>query len=334
MSDSTPQPALDRLAGQAQMFANRLSKNARHLRKWAKRESVSCYRLYDRDIPEIPLAVDWYEGRLHMAQYERRGKEPDEEREGAGWVEAMVEAACSALEVDPDSGVFLKLRRRQSDRSQYEKLGSEGARFEVGEAGLLFVVNLSDYLDTGLFLDHRDTRAEVGDQAKGKRVLNLFAYTGTFSVYAAAGGAASTRSMDMSNTYLAWAKENFALNGLETGPGTPHRLVRDDCCAYLREDRDLGAFDLAIVDPPSFSTSKSMAGTFDVLRDHVWLVRRVLTRLARGGVLYFSTNRRGFALDTGAVSGEAEVEDITRRTIPLDFQRNPNIHKCFRITKR
>jgi 23S rRNA G2069 N7-methylase RlmK/C1962 C5-methylase RlmI len=165
-------------------------------------------------------------------------------------------------------------------------------------------------------------------------VLNLFAYTGTFSVYSAAGGAACTQSLDMSNTYLAWAGENFALNGLRSGPGTPNRLVREDCCAYLREDRDLQAFDLAILDPPSFSNSKAMAGTFDVQRDHLWLLRRALTRLKPGGVLYFSTNRRGFALDPGLEPHEAEIEDITRRTIPPDFQRPPNVHKCFRLTRR
>jgi 23S rRNA G2069 N7-methylase RlmK/C1962 C5-methylase RlmI len=333
MSDTVPDPSAGRQAEQARMLANRLSKSSRHLRKWARREGVSCYRLYDRDIPEIPLAIDWYEGRLHVAQYERRGGEPDA-RADAGWADAMVQAAASALGVDPATDAFLKLRRRQSGTSQYEKLGDEGARFVVHEGGLRFLVNLSDYLDTGLFLDHRLTRAELRAHAGGARVLNLFAYTGAFSVYAAAGGAAETLSMDLSNTYLAWAEENLALNGFSSAARSAHRLLRQDCCAYLREERDLGAFDLAVVDPPSFSTSKAMEGTFDVLRDHVWLLERALTRLRRGGVLYFSTNRRGFALGAGAEQLDAHVEDITVRTIPPDFQRNSRIHRCYRITRR
>ncbi len=309
-------------AEQAAMFANRLRKLMRQRRRWAQREGVSCFRLYDQDIPEIPLVVDWYEGRLHMAEYVRRHERTPEEHDA--WLDALVCAACEALEV-PESSAYLKRRERQRGLAQYQRFASEGARCVVSEGGHRFWVNLSDYLDTGLFLDHRPTRRRVEGEASGRRVLNLFGYTGAFTVYAAAGGASETLTVDLSNTYLRWAQENLALNGLDQ---PQHRLLRADCCLWLREDEEAFGFDLAVVDPPSFSNSTSMSGTWDVQRDHVWLLRSVLARMRPGGVVYFSTNRRGFRLDRAEVP--AEVEEISARSVPEDF-RDRSIHRCFRM---
>lgn len=285
--ESGPTPMNDILsvldAGQqAHMLANRLSKRARHLRKWARREGVSCYRLYDRDIPEIPLAVDWYEGRLHIARYQRESDPGDD------WLEAMAHAAADALGV-PRKQVYLKSRERQRGLAQYERVGEFGEVVVVSEGGHRFGVNLTDYLDTGLFLDHRITRAMVGREAAGARFLNLFSYTGAFTVYAAAGGARETVSVDLSNRYLEWARHNMELNGHD-GPEQRgvHRYVRADVMAYLRDPGVYGAgssghFDLAVLDPPTFSTSKKMSGVLDIQRDHVELIERTLHLLRPGG---------------------------------------------------
>lgn len=305
---------------QADMLANRLRKRARHLRKWARRQGVGCYRVYDRDIPEIPLAIDCYEGRLHMARYRRRD-EP-----GPDWMEAMAQAAGAALEV-PRERIFIKERQRQRGVAQYERLDRQRERFEVHEGGHRFLVDLGDYLDTGLFLDHRLTRARVEREAAGARFLNLFCYTGAFTVYAAAGGARETTSVDMSRTYLDWARDNLARNGF-TGPA--HRLVRADVDVYLDEARP-GSFDLAVLDPPTFSNSKKMQDVLDIQRDHVALVNRTLALLRAGGVLYFSTNYRRFKLDDAHIRAR-DVADITAETIPEDF-RNQRIHRCWRMVR-
>jgi 23S rRNA (cytosine1962-C5)-methyltransferase len=306
------------------MFRNRLRKNARHLRKWAAREQVTCYRLYDRDIPEVPVVVDWYEGRVHVAEFERNA--PEGTSEDPVWFETMAATAAEVMDVPLDR-TFLKVRRRQAGTSQYQRFGTVGARFIVSEGGLRFVVNLSDYLDTGLFLDHRMTRARVRDEARGARMLNLFAYTGSFSVYAAAGGAESTTTVDMSNTYLEWAEENLALNGFQP---PAHRIERHDALGFLEDGpRDSGRFDLIVLDPPTFSNSKKMAGTFDVQRDHLTLVEQALRFLAPGGVLWFSTNMRRFHPDLDVLSRGAAVE-MTAKTVPPDFaQHRP--HRVWRI---
>lgn len=308
-------------SAQAEMLCNRVRKSVKHLRKWARREQVSCYRVYDRDIPEIPLAVDWYDGRLHVAEYARA----DEPR--PDWVEGLAAAVAATLDV-PATRVFVKHRQRQRGASQYEAAGG-GERFVVSEGGLRFYVNLSDYIDTGLFLDHRPLRARLRAEARGKRVLNLFCYTAAFTVYAAAGGASSSLSIDLSNTYLDWAADNFALNEVEP---SRHRLLRDDVQRFVAAPGPVEPFDLAIVDPPTFSNSKRMTDVLDVQRDHAALINGTLRLLRPGGYLYFSTNHRRFKLDVAALAS-ADITDISAATIPPDF-RNDKIHRCWRIGTR
>ncbi|MGH7134963.1 MAG: bifunctional 23S rRNA (guanine(2069)-N(7))-methyltransferase RlmK/23S rRNA (guanine(2445)-N(2))-methyltransferase RlmL, partial [Pirellulales bacterium] len=234
---------------QAEIFARRLAARARHLRRWPKR-GITCYRLYDRDVPEVPLIVDRYEDCLHMAEYERpHDRSPAEH---ADWLDLMAKTAADTLEV-PRKNVFMKRRERQRGTNQYERFAEQGRTLVVNEGGLKFRVNLSDYLDTGLFLDHRVTRSLVRDAAAGKRFLNLFGYTGSFTVYAAAGAATATTTVDLSNTYLDWAQDNLRLNGLAAAT---HRFVRDDAASFLKFHRPGPAFDLAVVDPPTFSNRK------------------------------------------------------------------------------
>lgn len=333
-----PEP---RSAG-AEMFANRLRKNARHLGKWARREGVTCYRVYDADLPEYAVAVDLYQGtgpdeglRLaHVAEYAPPASIDPAVAE-ARLAEA-VEAVADVLEVAP-SDVAVKVRRRQRGTSQYERQAERGEFVQVAEGGLRFLVNLHDYLDTGLFLDHRPVRGMVRELATGRRVLNLFAYTGAASVYAAAGEASAVNTVDLSATYLDWAQQNMALNGLADRPGV--RFMRSNALTWLAEERrrvEAGVADrygLVFCDPPTFSASKKMgAQTFDVQRDHVALITDAAAVLADDGVLLFSTNLRSFKLDREALAG-LEIEDITAETIPPDFARNPKIHRCFRITR-
>jgi 23S rRNA G2069 N7-methylase RlmK/C1962 C5-methylase RlmI len=309
----------------AEMLANRVRKRARHLRRWARREGVSCYRLYDRDIPEIPLAIDWYEGRLHVARYRRAGDEDDPGAAPAA-TRALAAAVAAALKVPPDR-VYVKERRRQKGSDQYERFGAAGERFTVTEAGHRFWVNLADYLDTGLFLDHRLTRALVASEAAGTRFLNLFCYTASFTVYAARAGAVSSTSVDLSNTYLDWARDNLALNDIDP---LRHPLRRGDVLSLL-DTGELGTFDLAVLDPPTFSNSKKMAEALDVKRDYPRLVNGTLGCLRRGGVLYFSSNARKLTIDPALIDGE--VADITARTIPDDFAGRAS-HRCWRIVRR
>lgn len=311
---------------QAQIFANRLAKRAKHLRRWPK-QGVSCYRLYDRDIPEVPLAVDLYEGRLHISEYARPNEHTPAEH--GDWLELLAATAAEALEVDPRD-VHLKTRQRQKGNQQYQRVGEGGEGIVVQEGGLKFEVNLQDYLDTGLFLDHRITRRMVRDEAAGKRFLNLFCYTGSFTVYAADGGAAGTVSVDSTRAYLDWAKRNLELNGFDAG-GSKHRMIRTDAMAYLAEHPPGAHFDLAVVDPPTFSNSKSLEGDWDVQRDHAELLGRLGKLMPDGGVVYFSTNFRRFKLDEPALPGWS-VREISRQTVPEDF-RNQRIHRCWRMVK-
>jgi len=313
----------------ARMFGNRLAKRWRHLGVWARREGVTCFRVYDRDIPEVPLVVDWYEGRAVIGD-RRRPRDDDEAgpADDAAWLERMVEAACAVLGVGADD-VFVKRRAPQRHREgqQYERVAARGAWHEVGEGGRRFRVNLSDYLDTGLFLDHRLTRARVAAEAEGARFLNLYCYTGAFTVYAATAGAASSTSVDLSRTYLDWAADNLALNGVDP---RRHALVQADVRAFLRGAADRGErWDLAVVDPPTFSHSKRMDYVLDLARDHAALLHDVARVLAPDGVIWFSTNRRRFALDAGAFAGW-EIDDLTRRTIPPDF-RDATAHRVWRM---
>ena len=301
------------------MFRTRLIKRAKHFRRWPTKQGITCYRLYERDIPEAPLIVDRYEDCLHISEYERPHERTAAEH--SDWLDAMRLAAAEALEL-PLENVYLKRRIRQKGALQHERYSEEERIITAREGGLKFLVNLSDYVDTGLFLDHRITRGMVREQAAGKRFLNLFCYTGSFTVYAAAGGAAETTSVDLSNTYLDWAKRNFEVNGL-----SGQRLVRSDVLEFL--ERDTHEYDLAVVDPPTFSNSKSFEGVWDVQREHVRLLQLLRRRMAPGGVIYFSTNFRRFKLDEAAVAG-CQTHEISNQTVPPDF-RNRRVHRCWRI---
>lgn len=307
-------------------FGNRLRKNARHWGKWARRNGIECYRVYDRDIPEFPLAIDRYGDWVHAQSFAARWASVGEA--AALRDEALLPAIAEALEVEP-ARVVLKTRARQRGTTQYGKETAEGRPFVIQEGGLRFEVNLQAYLDTGLFLDHRITRSLVRDRAAGRFVLNLFAYTGSFSVYAAAGGAARSVTVDMSRTYQHWTRRNFLLNAVDF---KRHTLVCEDVLQFLADAVAKKArFDLIVLDPPSFSNSKRMRETFDVQRDHPALLRQCLAILAPDGELYFSNNRRGFRLDP-ALEQEARYEDITARTVPPDFARH-RPHRCWLITK-
>jgi 23S rRNA G2069 N7-methylase RlmK/C1962 C5-methylase RlmI len=309
---------------QADYLRNRISKNEKRLRKWARSEGVEALRLYDRDIPEVPISVDRYGTALLVALYERP-YEKDEELEEE-WLEAMSRAAADALGVD-EGLVFRRTRKRQRGSGQYERLRDEKAERIVREGGLSFIVNLSDYLDTGLFLDHRPTRAMVRADSRGKDALNLFCYTGSFSVYAAAGGAASVTSVDLSNTYLEWAERNLELNG---APASARALERADVRSFLAAARARGAaWDIIVTDPPTFSNSKS-AADFDVNEDWPALVADCLAVLRPGGSLFFSTNSRKLRWrpELLPVLGK----DISAATIPPDF-RDEKVHRCWRFRK-
>jgi 23S rRNA (guanine2445-N2)-methyltransferase / 23S rRNA (guanine2069-N7)-methyltransferase len=308
-------------------FRRRLAKRFRHLARQARRQGIEAFRVYDRDIPEIPLVIDWYAGWLHAAEYERPHERTEIEHEV--WLDRMIEAAAAELGVPPGR-TFLKVRRRQRAGGQYDKVDDRQAVLTVREGGLAFEVNLSDYLDTGLFLDHRLTRGLVRDEACGRRVLNLFCYTGSFSVYAAAGGAAATTSVDLSNTYLDWTRRNLEANGFTDGQR--HRLVRDEARAFLahRVRRGEPPFDLVVADPPTFSRSARSETPWDVQRDHAELLDLVARNLAPGGVVYFATNARTFRLAEPLPARFTAVHEITRRTIPEDF-RNQRIHRAWRL---
>jgi 23S rRNA (guanine2445-N2)-methyltransferase / 23S rRNA (guanine2069-N7)-methyltransferase len=331
-SDGTPRhvragsrPVADQLGD----FRRRLAKRFKHLSKWARRQGIEAFRVYDRDIPEIPLVIDWYAGWLHAAEYERPHDRTQIEHDV--WLDKMIEAAALELSVPP-SQTFLKVRKRQRVGGQYEKVGERQAIVAVHEGGLEFEVNLSDYLDTGLFLDHRQTRAMVRAEADGTRFLNLFCYTGSFSVYAAAGGAAETTSVDLSNTYLDWTRTNLSKNGFKDAGR--HRTVRDEARAFLehRAKRGEPPFDLVVCDPPTFSRSAKSETPWDVERDHADLLELVASNLAPGGVVYFSTNFRRFHLAEERLSQLYTIREITRQTIPEDF-RNDRIHRAWRLVK-
>ena len=372
-----PKPFEIRPGSSAEMFANRLRKDLQHFGRWARRQEIFAYRLYDADLHEYNLAIDVYEtiektrslqnfpspstgegkdggeqhqgpihlhphsnpppsrGRglnhesprryVHVQEYEAPDTiDPDKARQRLQHALGVIPLI---LEI-PREQMFLKVRRRQKGGGQYEKLDETGAFHEVREGPCRFLVNFTDYLDTGLFLDHRATRTLLGQLASGKRFLNLFGYTGTATVHAALGGAVSTTTVDMSYTYLDWAQRNFELNGLNAGN---HELVQADVLTWLKENRQR-RYGLIFLDPPTFSRSKRMEDTLDIQRDQAALISDTAALLEPDGILIFSTNLRRFKLDREALAS-LMIEDITRKTIPQDFERNPKIHQCFRIRR-
>lgn len=298
-------------------LCNKIRKNYRHVRKWAKRTGTNAFRVYDKDIKEYPLAIDYYDGRFLLYYYsDRDDVEVPPELKG--------EAEAALRTIFGERPLYWKWRFQRGKNEQYEKLGQAKEFFEVEEYGVKFLVNLVDYLDTGLFLDHRETRQMVAKLAPGKSVLNLFAYTCSFSVHAAKAGASFTKSVDLSNTYLDWGKENFRLNGL---PLDKNELVRADCLRFLEEEKR--KYDLIVLDPPTLSRSKKMDQMLDVQLDYPFMIECALKLLNPGGVLFFSTNLRKFKFDP-TLFPEATIWDITEKTIPLDFH-NQKIHQCWKF---
>ncbi|MBF0628138.1 MAG: bifunctional 23S rRNA (guanine(2069)-N(7))-methyltransferase RlmK/23S rRNA (guanine(2445)-N(2))-methyltransferase RlmL [Magnetococcales bacterium] len=313
------------------MLINRLRKNRKRLDRWLKRDGVSCYRLYDADMPEYAVAVDVYGDWIHLQEYRPpAGVDPEVARRRLGEVLAAIPAA---LGVAPER-IHLKTRRRQSEGAggQYRKLGEEGEFVTVEEGGLRFLVNFTDSLDVGLFLDHAPLRRMIREGSGGKRFLNLFGYTGSATVHAAAGGAQATVTVDLSRHYLDWAGRNLALNGFS---GLSHRLVRADCLEWLDEMVQSGSaerFGLILLDPPTFSNSARMERSFDLQREHPRMITQAARLLTPDGVLFFSTNSRRFRLDADALPAGLRVAEITRATIGPDFQANPRIHHCWRLS--
>lgn len=317
-------PAMLEREGKFLSLKNRLEKVYRHLSKQAKRQGISCYRLYDHDLPEAPLIVEVYADKLYVSEYKRRHGLSDEEHEA--WLSECLKILVEITGIAPVN-IYTKLRQRKEGRQgQYQKTGEERNEFVVEESGLKFIVNLSDYLDTGLFLDHRITRQRVREESKDKRVLNLFCYTGSFSVYALAGGAREVVSVDLSKTYLAWAERNVAFNFPSS---KKHQTVHADVLQHLKELKP-ESFGLIVMDPPTFSNSKRMENILDVQRDHVSLINHCLNALTPNGQLYFSTNYTKFVLDEEAINASG-IKDITKQTTPFDFAGKLK-RQCFLIT--
>ncbi|WED68661.1 bifunctional 23S rRNA (guanine(2069)-N(7))-methyltransferase RlmK/23S rRNA (guanine(2445)-N(2))-methyltransferase RlmL [Pectobacterium colocasium] len=313
-------------AGQiAEDFANRLRKNLRKLDKWAKQQGIECYRLYDADLPEYNVAVDRYGSWVVVQEY-APPKTVDVQKARQRLFD-VINATLSVLEL-PSNRLVLKTRERQKGKNQYEKLAQKGDFLLMEEFGAKLWVNLTDYLDTGLFLDHRIARKMLGEMSRGKDFLNLFAYTGTASVHAGLGGARSTTTVDMSRTYLEWAEKNLRVNGLT---GRQHRLIQADCLSWLHNANE--QFDVIFIDPPTFSNSKRMEESFDVQRDHLALMKDLKRLLRRGGTIMFSNNKRGFQMDSAGLTALGlNAKEITAQTQSQDFARNRQIHNCWLLT--
>lgn len=314
------------IPGKSNMFRNRLLKVYKHISKQAKRQQVTCYRVYDHDLPEFPFCIELYEDKIYLAEYLRRHGMTDEEHET--WLDGCLSVISSVTNITPEH-IYVRLRKRMSHRGgQYEKIDTKQEFFTVKENGLKFLVNLGDYVDTGLFLDHRITRQLVKESCAGKRVLNLFCYTGSFSVYAAAGGAESVLSVDLSKTYLNWAGDNMAINLYKDKDA--YQFVHADVKQYLKT-LSPGSFDMVIIDPPTFSNSKRMKDFLDIQRDHAEMLNDVLAATVPKGVIYFSTNFSRFVMDTDKIQA-AEMRDITKITTPFDFVGKLK-RSCYRIIK-
>jgi 23S rRNA (cytosine1962-C5)-methyltransferase len=314
------------LSDKLEMLRNRLTKVYKHRSKQAKRMNVSCYRLYDKDLPEFPVSIDLYNNKVCLSEYKARHHLTEEEH--TEWLDGTIKVIAEVLQLSEDD-VYTKERKRKTDRlSQYQKNADEKEFFEVEENGLKFLVNLSDYLDTGLFADHRITRKMVMEEAKEKKVLNLFAYTGAFSVYAAAGGAHEVITVDLSNTYIDWAKRNFEANFFVDSK--KYKFEVADVLQYLHTLTPL-TFDLVIMDPPTFSNSKKMKDFLDIQQDHVELLNLALKAMKPGGVMYFSNNARKFQLNENEIHASI-IKDITKSTTPFDFEGK--LHRwCWRMIK-
>jgi 23S rRNA (cytosine1962-C5)-methyltransferase len=312
------------LTEKADMFRNRLTKVYRHSGKLARRQGITCYRVYDHDIPEFPFCIEIYEDKIYVAEYKRKFEMGEQAHEI--FLEESLIVISEVLEVSVDK-IYIRERKRKPGRlGQYQKVSDEQEFFTVKEAGLQFKVNLTDYLDTGLFLDHRITRGMVKEESKEKRVLNLFCYTGSFSVYAASGGASSVTSVDLSKTYLQWAEENIQLNDLKG----QYQFVHADVKQFLQTLKP-ASFDLVIMDPPTFSNSKRMKDFLDIQRDHVELLNETLQAVTDEGVIYFSTNYSKFVLEKESIKAR-EIKDITRATTPFDFEGKLQ-RWCYRLEK-
>ena len=315
---------LQALSEGAQMFANRVVKNRKQLSKWVKQENIQCYRIYDADMPEYAVAIDIYHDWLHVQEY-AAPKTVDAEKAQRRLEEVML-ALPQALQI-PEARIVLKQRRQQTGKDQYQTHDEKGEYIQVEEGGCKLLVNLNDYLDTGLFLDHRPVRQKIQHLAQGKRFLNLFCYTGTATMHAVQGGAHNSLSVDMSATYLSWGKKNLALNGFSD---QVHQFEQHDCMEFIKHHK--GEYDLIFLDPPTFSNSKKMIGVLDVQRDHAWMIHRVMDLLSEDGLLIFSTNYRRFELDDKVLQHN-HVEDISDQTLDKDFSRNKKIHRCWEIRK-
>lgn len=305
-------------------FVNCIRKNYRHVRKWAKRTGTDCFRVYDREINHYPFAIDFYAGRfcVHYFSRSRDSDEPPEEL-----MEEVGKALQAIFGVNPEL-IYWRTRIKREKREQYEKMSDQKEFFVVHEYGVKFLINLDDYLDSGLFLDHRETRKMVASVSKGKRVLNLFAYTCSFSVHAAVAGSTFTKSVDMSNTYTAWGKNNFLLNSISL---KNNEIVREDCLKFLDDEIRSGIkYDIIIIDPPTISRSKKMEKMFDIQEDYIALLSKSLKLLLKGGVIFFSTNSRKFVFEDIEFKS-CSIREISEKTIPIDFH-DPRIHRCWKIT--
>lgn len=308
------------------MFRNRLTKVYRHLHKQARRLQLPCYRVYDHDLPEFPLCIELYGDQLYIAEYKKHHGLSEDAHDA--WMEQVITITSEILSVNKEN-VHLKLRQRKPGRlGQYQKYDAQQNEMVVTENGLQFIINLTDYLDTGLFLDHRITRQMVKEKSRGKKILNLFAYTGSFSVYAAAGGATEVVTVDLSKTYLAWAQRNMQLNNF-SAPAL-NQFIHADVKQYLKTAAT-DYFDIIVMDPPTFSNSKRMDDILDIQRDHTTLINDCLRCLRPGGILYFSTNFRKFVLDKEMINS-ADIKDITKATTPFDFE-GKLFRWCYLINK-
>lgn len=304
-------------------FKNCIRKNYRHVRKWAKRTHTNCFRLYDREIHHYPLAIDFYAGRFCVHYFSRSREQPEP---SSALHQEVEDVLCSIFSAHPKD-IYWRSRIRREKKEQYEKIGESKEFFTVYEHGVKFRVNLHDYLDTGLFLDHRETRQIVASASKGKKVLNLFAYTCAFSVQAAAAGAFYTKSVDLSNTYTLWGLKNFELNGFSL---KNHEIVRDDCLKFLdKEIRTGKKYEVIVIDPPTVSRSKKMTQMFDIQLDYSSLLLKAFKLLTPQGILFFSTNSRKFNFDE-SLFPEYFIREISKKTLPIDFH-DPKIHRCWQI---